>query len=752
MLALDRLTDPQRQAVTHVEGPLLVLAGPGSGKTRVVTHRVAYLLGQGVPDRNILALTFTNKAADEMRSRVEQLAPGAQVWMSTFHRFCSRTLRQYAELVGLEPNFTIYDSDDSLKVWKRVVADDPGASTRYRPEQLAAVVSRGKNRLQTPEDFAAAAGDPLLTVAARLYPAYQAALLAANAVDFDDLLMHVALLLSHHPEVRQQLDARYRYVMVDEYQDTNQAQYRIVRALAVDYPNLAVTGDPDQSIYGWRGANIGNILDFERDYPRLSVVRLEQNFRSTDRILRVADALIAHNKRRKPKSLFTDNGPGRAVSLVAYSDSRDEAESIAGRIAAEIRSGRRRPRDFAIFYRINALSRGLETALVQQGVPYQVVSGLEFYQRQEIKDALAYLRLINNPRDDLALARIINVPPRGIGKTSLERLGRYAAAQGISLSEAARQCGLIADLPKRSAVPIARFMALVDRLSLASAGAVRELLEAVLQETGYRAHLQESELPEDEDRLANIEELLSAARQFDDTHPEPGALEAFLEQACLVNDQDAWDAVDDRVSLMTIHAAKGLEFPVVFLVALEQGLLPHERAAESEAEIEEERRLLFVAITRAREELYLSRTVRREFRGQFRFAVPSPFLQEMPLGEMDVQQTAADLRAPDHLDPAWDEACQVPDPVPAARQSARPTGVSLVTAADLVSQRVARPKVAPESFSEGMTVRHPEYGLGTIVSLGGSPALRSATVRFQSAAGEKKFILVHSVLEPVGTD
>lgn len=752
------LTDPQRAAVTHVEGPLLVLAGPGSGKTRVVTHRIAHLLAEGVSERQILALTFTNKAADEMRSRLAELAPGARVWLSTFHRFCARVLREFAPLVGLEPNFTIYDADDSLRLWKRVLEADDRGPMRFRPEQLATLVSRAKNKLLTPERFAEGASDPLSVVAARLYPDYQAALLRANAVDFDDLLLHVAELLTHHEEVRAPLDARHQFLLVDEYQDTNQAQYRIVRALAVDHPHLAVTGDPDQSIYGWRGANIGNILDFERDYPGYKTVRLEQNFRSTGQILRVADVLIAQNRRRKPKSLFTENPPGPPVRLTSYATSRDEAEAIAGHVAAAVRSGRRRPADFALFYRINALSRAFETALRELGVPYQIVSGLEFYQRQEIKDLLAYLRVINNPRDDLALARIVNVPPRGIGKTTLGRLQQHAAERGWPLGEAARQCGLVPGVAKRSAIPVARFMALLDRLGELATGPVEPLLRAVVADTGYQLHLQESELPEDQERLANIQELLTAARQFDEVHPEPGALEGFLEQACLVNDQDGWDAVDDRVTLMTLHAAKGLEFPVVFVVALEEGLLPHERASDSEAGLEEERRLLFVGITRARQELYLSRAERREFRGQTRFTVPSTFLQEMPLDEMEVELLSprSDSWEPAATDVHPPEADEFEFPAPPPR-STLTAGAAIArdqpragwqTAAELVSSPERRPRTPPEAFREGMWVRHPEYGQGQVVQLSGSSTLRCATVRFDST-GEKKFILVHSVLEPV---
>ncbi len=400
----DTLTAAQREAVEHIDGPLLILAGPGSGKTRVVTHRIANLLREGISARDILALTFTNKAAGEMRERVAALAPGEPVWTSTFHRFCARLLRQYAGLVGLGENYTIHDTSDSKRAMKRALEELDIDTSFQPPERIAAAVSWAKNNLLTAEHYEPRPGNPLGAIVAKVYPHYQSLLVRANAVDFDDLLLHVATLLRENPELRAELDRRYRYVLVDEYQDTNLAQYTIVRALSIDFPNLAVTGDPDQSIYGWRGANIKNILDFEHDYPSVRVVKLEQNYRSTQHILRAADALIVHNTRRKAKSLFTENDLGRPVELAAFPTQLEESQTIAGRIAAAVRSGQRRPRDFAIFYRTNALSRSLEFALREMGVPYQMVRGLEFYQRAEIKDVLAYLQLINNPRNDVALS------------------------------------------------------------------------------------------------------------------------------------------------------------------------------------------------------------------------------------------------------------------------------------------------------------------------------------------------------------
>jgi len=759
---LDSLTPAQREAVEHLDGPLLILAGPGSGKTRVITHRVANLLRHGVRAKQILALTFTNKAAVEMRARLERLAPGEPVWMSTFHRFCSRLLRQYAPLVGLSENFTIYDTSDSRSVMRRTLDELQVDATLYTPERIISAISWAKNNLVSAANYQARPGHPLGAIVAKVYPAYQARLLASSAVDFDDLLLHVATLLKESPETRSTLDERYRYILVDEYQDTNLAQYTIVRALSIDNPNLAVTGDPDQSIYGWRGANLSNILEFEQDYPDVRVVKLERNYRSTKRILRVADTLINYNQRRKKKGLYTENDEGQSVSLVAYATQRAEAETIAATIAAEIRAGRRRPRDFAIFYRVNALSRSLEFALRDEGVPYQMVNGLEFYQRREIKDALAYLHLINNPRDDNALLRVINTPPRGIGKSTITRLGEHAARYQLSLLDAARESGLIESLNKRAAVAVAKFVSLYDRLSLISAGPVEEILGHVLSESGYQQFLTDSEDEEDQERLANIEELLTAARQFDERHPGEGALESFLEEACLVNDIDAWQSDDDRATLMTLHASKGLEFPVVFIVAMEEGLMPHERSRENNELLEEERRLLFVGITRACEELQLSLATYREFRGQRRRTVPSQFLMELPRDEMHLVEPAASVQLGWESTEDVSETDQVPweteeddsfEPSQldlTAPAAATPAIVGpLATAAEMHRPEAAElTRVPPDAFHQGMIVRHPDYGLGKVVALSGSGVKRSATVAFASAAGQKKFMLAQSPLRP----
>jgi DNA helicase-2/ATP-dependent DNA helicase PcrA len=749
------LTEAQREAVEHKDGPLLILAGPGSGKTRVVTHRIAWLLEQGVPTWNILGLTFTNKAAEEMRDRVEALAPGDKVWISTFHRFCARLLRQYAPQAGLEENYTIYDVDDSQRTLKRLLEDADLDIGHYTPARIASALSWAKNNLILPQEYHATPGNPLGKVVAEVYPLYQAALQRANAVDFDDLLLHVATLLKENPEIRRTLDARHRYVLVDEYQDTNLAQYTIVRALSIDHPNLAVTGDPDQSIYGWRGANLSNILEFEHDYPQVRVVRLEQNYRSTKRILRVADALIAHNVRRKHKGLYTHNDEGRPVRMTLYATQKQEAEGIVERILAEVHTGHWRPRDFAIFYRVNALSRTLEDALREHGVPYQMVNAVEFYQRKEIKDIVGYLALLNNPRDDAAFLRVVNTPPRKIGLKTVKRLREHAMLKLCSLMEAARESGLVEGIATRTAVEIAKFVALIDRLSTRAHGAVEEILGLVLSETGYEKMLENSEDEQDQDRLGNIRELLTAAREFDEHNPGEGHLEEFLENVCLVNDTDAFEDSLDRVTLMTLHAAKGLEFPVVFITGLEDGLIPHERSRHNDDDLEEERRLLFVGITRAREELQLTRAYYRDFQGARRMTVPSPFLLELPREEMEVEEIAP-LQAAT-LDPHWsqlseaDEGWEVRRPTlpsipPSPARAERPFAIT--TAAVLHGESAAVAEVSPDVFQQGMVVTHPEYGLGKVIALSGVDVNRRATVAFASQAGQKTFVLSKSPLRP----
>jgi DNA helicase-2/ATP-dependent DNA helicase PcrA len=768
------LTDAQREAASHVDGPLLILAGPGSGKTRVVTHRIAHLLASDVPAWQIAALTFTNKAADEMRTRVESLAPGQPVWMGTFHRFCAQLLRRYASMVGLSENYSIYDTSDSKKAMKRAIEAANVSTTHASPEKIAANISRAKNRLVTPEMMQGQSLSPGDAVAARVYPVYQQQLLTANAADFDDLLMHVAKLLRENPELRSELDAKYRYILVDEYQDTNLAQYAIVRAMSIDYPNLSVTGDPDQSIYGWRGADLNNILDFEKDYPAVKTVRLEKNYRSTPNILRVADQLIRHNSKRKNKDLFTDNDEGEQVVLRLFDNGYQEADAIVDEIALAVHSQGMRPSDFAIFYRMNSLSRSIEHALRSRAMPYQIVNGVEFYQRREVKDLLAYLHLINNPNHDVALSRIINVPTRGIGAKTIEKLQRYADANNMPMLEAARYAAQIEGLAKRSASMVAKFVQIYDRLSHKATAALEDLLRYIVEEIKYDEYLEKTAAEQqDSEPMANVDELITAAVEFDRCHPEDGSLELFLEQVALVADTDGFEESSDRVTLMTLHAAKGLEFPGVFIVGVEDDLLPHSKSKDRESSFEEERRLLFVGITRAEKMLQLSCCKSRIVRGEMRPVIPSPFLNELPLNEIRKVESSGpqDWFDDDDMDQSYpdswdlpdegtqqvgeakpeselevDEVCQLPEEeIAAARTSKKPpsTVAGLKTATDLLSSRT----VPLMAFREGLEVRHAEHGEGTIVSVTGRGPKRIARVRFED--GEYSFRLAFANLDVI---
>jgi DNA helicase-2/ATP-dependent DNA helicase PcrA len=571
------LTPSQSDAVTHVDGPLLVLAGAGSGKTRVITRRVAYLLSQGIGGANILALTFTNKAAGEMRGRIEHLTGGSGVWVGTFHSLCARLLRTYAPLVRLDRGFTIYDEADRLRALRDVMKPH-GAQSSLTPERVAAVISRAKNELRAPERLDAIVPDPYeARTIAQVYEAYEERLIASSAVDFDDLLVHIVTVLRDYPDVRADLDARFRYVLVDEYQDTNLAQYAIVRALSIDRPNLCVTGDPDQSIYGWRGANLDNILEFEHDYPGCRVVRLERNYRSTKNIIQVADHLIRFNIRRKHKALTTENVQGQPVNLAHYSTESHEAQAVAGKIVELAREGSYAYRDIAVFCRVTALTRNFESAFRAAYIPYQVVGGMSFYEREEVKDVLAYLNLLANPKDDVAFGRVVNVPPRGLGKTTLDHVTDFARAHGQPLFAAARRAAEIRAIKERAARALGDFVALVDELAILRDLTAEEAIRRLLKQTGYRDYLQKDRSKEEaEERLANVDELVSAARQFDVAHPG-GSVVEFLEETSLASAVDRWRDDAGAVALMTLHAAKGLEFPVVFIVGLEHGLLPHAR-------------------------------------------------------------------------------------------------------------------------------------------------------------------------------
>ncbi|MFO0958904.1 MAG: UvrD-helicase domain-containing protein [Isosphaeraceae bacterium] len=734
------LTPAQREAVAHRDGPMLVLAAAGSGKTRVITRRIAHLMEQGVRGRNILALTFTNKAAGEMKERIEAMAPDSGAWVGTFHGLCARLLRIYGEKLGLARGFTIYDQSDRVRAIKdameKLGVDESGVT----PERVEALISRAKNDMIGPEKMAKwGDADHVAAVSAKVYKVYEERLKASSAVDFDDLLLHMVTILRQHADVRAELDARYRYILVDEYQDTNRAQYAIVRALSRDFPNLCVTGDPDQSIYGWRGANLNNILEFEHDYPGCKVVKLERNYRSTKNILRVADGLIRHNVRRKQKALLTENPEGQPVELTAYGTETEEAQAIAARIAGMVRDGDRSFRDIAVFVRMTALTRGLESALRSARIPYQVVGGVSFYERAEIKDVMAYLSLLANPKDDLAFLRAVNVPARGIGKTTLEHLGARAEALGIPLLAMAREANAVPGIKDKAARALRDFGLLMDELTAVRDHPAEEVIRKLLNLSGYHKFLEKDDKDGNQDRLANIEELVSAAREFDRDHPGGGVID-FLEEVTLASAVDRWKDDGGSVTLMTMHAAKGLEFPVVFILGIEEGILPHSRARDDESQLEEERRLLFVGITRARQELYLSQSRIREFRGQRSATIASRFLSELPEDFLEVRERGG-----------FGDFSGGSTPRRPAVES-RPAGrFQLTTAASLAGAGAGPPAPAGsiDALRPGVTVLHPEYGLGRIVAVDGAGPNRKGRIAF-AVAGEKTFILAKAPLRAIG--
>lgn len=749
----DHLTVPQRRAVEHAEGPLLILAGPGSGKTRVITHRIARLCERGVSPHNILAITFTNKAANEMAERVNRLIPGERVWISTFHRFCARMLRARGHAVGLEANYTIFDTGDQTQLIRQILHDLDIDSVSFPPRKIGSRISKAKNDLQSSDDvkrkFADSVGNHMEGIVAKVYPEYQKRLLQSNAVDFDDLLLHVVTLLSESETLRRQIGERYRFILVDEYQDTNLAQYKIVTALAESHHNLCVTGDPDQSIYGWRGARIDNILRFEQDFPNAEVVRLEQNFRSTKQILKAADELIANNVQRKAKSLLTDNADGEPVQLLRFADGLCEADGIARDIEEAVAEGGRNWSDFAIVYRVNALSREIERALTRHRIPFQVAAGVAFYDRAEIKDVLAYLRLIFNPNDEMAFRRVVNVPKRGIGKTTIGRLAGWAHSQGITLFEAASRADEIPKLSKRPVNALTKFAQLIGELSLEETKGVADLLHLLLERSEYVDEWRHSGNEKDEQRLANVEELITAAKQYDRSTDEP-TLEGFLETTSLVNEVDGLDEATGSVTLMTLHAAKGLEYPVLYVVGVEQNLIPHERSLKSDdyRELEEERRLLFVGMTRAEEELYLTQCWKREFRGRTLHTIPSDFLQEFGTNSVDRMNGESDSAFDSQIDPydASDEIEQTYLTVAEARRTI--SQAKLMTGSDLLNGTDSSPEI-PDGFGVGELVRHPRYGQGTILQVGGFAKRRTLTVEFTDGRQET-FIADKSPLQPVG--
>lgn len=724
---LTHLNPQQREAVLHTEGPLLILAGAGSGKTRVLTHRIAHLVREhGVEPQRICAVTFTNKAAQEMRERTNRLLGcDAAAWLTTFHSLCARILRRHAVHIDRRNDFVIYDEADQRALIRRVTAELQLSEELYPAARLLAAIDRAKNDLRLPNDFLDALDDPHGRTLGQVYAHYQRALAANNACDFGDLLLDVVELFGRAPTVLAAYREQFRYLMVDEYQDTNRAQYQLLRLLGGQHRNVCVVGDDDQCIYRWRGANLRNIFDFERDFPATRVLRLEQNYRSTKNILAAAGAVIEHNHDRKGKTLWTDNDAGELITVQTAVDERAEARCVVRRIE-ELVCGGHAAGDIGVFYRTNAQSRALEEELARGRVAYTIVGSTRFYDRKEIKDLLAYLRIVANPQDSVSLLRIINVPARGIGKSTLDALERAAAQNGGALHAVIADPGALGLAPAACG-RLTEFHRLCARLRAAATSSVTTLLQAILTETGYRERLLAENTPDAQARVENIEELLTVTEQFDATADDP-SLAAFLEQVALIADVDTYAAAPARVTLMTLHNSKGLEFPMVFIIGLEEGLLPHERSLHQADAIEEERRLCYVGFTRARRCLYLTHTLRRHLFGRMQENLPSRFLAEIP---------DALLRRESH---------------PLANENAEPTvdySYSQVPEYSRARQHAGRPRPAVPSdnggFHVGQRVRHAEFGTGTVRAVEGSGERTKLTVRFERA-GVKKLIARYAAL------
>ena len=754
MRIYDTLNEPQREAVLHTDGPLLILAGAGSGKTRVLTHRIAYLIDErGVNPWNILAITFTNKAAEEMRQRVDSLVSfGAEsIWVSTFHSACVRILRRFIDRLGYDNRFTIYDTDDQKTLMKEVCRKVDIDTKVYKERNLLAAVSSAKNEMILPDEFELnAGGDFGQLKIAKVYREYEAQLKANNALDFDDLLVKTVQLLETQPDVLEYYQERFRYIMVDEYQDTNTVQFRLVRLLAGKYRNLCVVGDDDQSIYKFRGANIRNILDFEHEFPDAHVVRLEQNYRSTGNILNAANGVIRNNRNRKEKTLWTDNGDGEKIQLRQFDTAFDEAEYIAEDIKKEVQEGASY-NDSAVLYRTNAQSRLFEEKFIAMNIPYKIVGGINFYARREIKDLLAYLKTVDNGQDDLAVRRIINVPKRGIGLTTINRIQESADERGIGFYEALLAPDLIPGVG-RSASKLDSFAALIEYFKgQTEKESITDLLREIIEKTGYVESLEAEDKVEAESRIENIDELVNKAAAYEEDCQDRGeeaSLSGFLEEVALVADIDSLDEDQDYVVLMTLHSAKGLEFPHVYLAGMEDGLFPSYMTITSDdnEDLEEERRLCYVGITRAEEKLTLTCARRRMVRGETQFNKMSRFIKEIPMELIDTGNRKIEEGTQIPVQNTYSHAKEAFRARPFASQfsasqsSGKTTGKQPFSSLQKGSQILAG-KSGSLSYQVGDRVRHTKFGEGTVLEIKEGGRDYEVTVEFDSAGVRKMFAM-----------
>ena len=752
---LQSLNPVQKEAASCTEGPLLILAGAGSGKTRVLTHRIAYLIEEkGVNPWNIMAITFTNKAAQEMRDRVDRLVEfGAEsIWVATFHSSCVRILRRYIDRLGYDNHFTIYDTDDQKSVIRKAVKELDLDPKQYREGPLLGVISAAKNEMIEPQDFETqAGGDFRMCQEAKIYKAYQKTLIDNNAVDFDDLLLLTVRLLRENRDVLEAYQERLRYIMVDEYQDTNSVQFELIRLLSGKYHNLCVVGDDDQSIYKFRGADITNILSFEETFPGAKVVKLEQNYRSTNNILEAANSVIANNAHRKEKHLWSENGEGKEVSFIHYETAYGEAEDVIDKIQTSVHMGKHQYQDCAILYRTNAQSRAFEEKCIKKSVPYRLVGGVNFYQRQEIKDILAYLKTIDSGRDDLSVTRIVNVPKRGIGQVTLNKLAVYASEHGMRLFQAMEQAeqipgiGKAADKIKGFVNQIMVFRALAKELDAA------ELIESILEQTGYLEELEKLEEDKAQAKQENLDEFQNKAADYYANHDE-AALTDFLEEVALVADIDNMDSEADSLTLMTLHSAKGLEFPVVYMTGMEEGLFPSYMSMNSgdPGDIEEERRLCYVGITRAMQQLTLTAAKQRMVHGNIQYSAISRFVKELPQEKLDWKEETfgglfkkgPSMTANSLSDSLFGGSSSMSSgssfSASQGSQTAKKTNYDNVF--DLkYAKAFSSPKPDSLDYKEGDRVSHIKFGKGTVLAVEDMKKDYQVTVEFDTAGVKKLF-------------